>query len=72
MLENKQIQKKITRTKLGDAPKNPGCAFTLFRKEVAPKVSAAEEHQGKKMSELSKEYKELWEKVPEELVRKSW
>mmetsp|Transcript_102896 Transcript_102896/g.320623 ORF Transcript_102896/g.320623 Transcript_102896/m.320623 type:complete len:1217 (+) Transcript_102896:71-3721(+) len=61
-MESKQLQKKLVRTKLDEAPKKAQSAYALFRSEVMPKVT--EEHKGLGAGELGKKIAEMWVAVP--------
>mmetsp|Transcript_36179 Transcript_36179/g.115064 ORF Transcript_36179/g.115064 Transcript_36179/m.115064 type:complete len:1222 (-) Transcript_36179:108-3773(-) len=63
-MESKQMQKKLIRTKLDEAPKKAPSAFALFRSEVM--ASVVEQNKGLGAGELGKKVAELWVKVDEE------
>jgi len=63
-LESKQLQKKLIRTKLDEAPKKSPSAYALFRSEVMPKV--AEENKGLSCGELGKKLASMWVDVPQD------
>lgn len=63
-LESKQLQKKLIRTKLDEAPKKSPSAYALFRSEVMPKVT--EENKGLSMGEMGKKLASMWVEVPQE------
>jgi len=73
--ENKKVNldvgqklKKLSRTKLDDAPKKAPSASALFRTEVSPGLMKEAKEKGHVWArgELIKKVAELWEKVPEE------
>uniref|UniRef100_A0A7S1WEU3 HMG box domain-containing protein n=1 Tax=Alexandrium catenella TaxID=2925 RepID=A0A7S1WEU3_ALECA len=63
-LENKQIQKKLIRTRLDEAPKKPASSYAIFRSEVMPKVT--EENKGLGCGELGKKIASMWAEVSAE------
>jgi len=63
-LESKQLQKKLIRTKLDEAPKKAPSAYALFRSEVMPKV--VEENKGLSCGELGKKIAAMWVEVSED------
>merc|ERR1719356_755500 len=58
ILESKQKQKKLIRTKLDGQPKRAATSFSLWKKEATPKF--AEELKGKPMGEQAKILAEKW------------
>mmetsp|Transcript_61427 Transcript_61427/g.179555 ORF Transcript_61427/g.179555 Transcript_61427/m.179555 type:complete len:1213 (+) Transcript_61427:101-3739(+) len=61
-MESKQLQKKLMRTKLDEAPKKSPSGYALFRSEVMPKVT--EENKGMGCGELGKKIAQMWVDVP--------